>query len=273
MSPLMARRAGLIIVLVLASACAYGAWHLLKTSLRPAGIYTGLLLFALVLFLTLFSARKKIPFLPLLSASTWLQAHIYIGWFSVFIFLLHINFRIPAGPMEFTLAVIFCLVTASGAVGLFISRWLPPRMAQAGEPLIYERMPVHRRQISEGVENLIRHAEAETGSSTLGDFYFRRLRRLFDDRPGIAYVLADLETRRRRLTMEMNALNRYLSPREQEIASELHVWIGRKQNLDFQYAAQRLLKLWLFAHIGLTYMLILLGAVHGIVAGLYAGRL
>ena len=43
-------------------------------------MYTGWLLLALVLGLTFFNARKKLPFLPLLSASTWLQAHIYLGW-------------------------------------------------------------------------------------------------------------------------------------------------------------------------------------------------
>ena len=56
------------------------------------------------------------------------------------------------------------------------------------------------------------------------------------------------------------------------IAHEIHDWIETKQNLDFQYAAQRLLKLWLFVHIPFSYSLIVLGVTHGIVAGLYAGR-
>ena len=45
-----------------------------------------------------------------------------------------------------------------------------------------------------------------------------------------------------------------------------------KRNLDFQFAAQRLLRLWLFVHIPFTYSLILLGLAHGLVATLYAGR-
>lgn len=74
------------------------------------------------------------------------------------------------------------------------------------------------------------------------------------------------------LLAELKTLDRYLNEQEKAIADEIRDWIETKQNLDFQYAAQRLLKLWLFVHIPVTYSLILLGAVHGIVAMLYAGR-
>ena len=67
------------------------------------------LILALVLALTLFNARKKLPFLPLASAATWMQIHIYLGWFSIFVFLLHIHFRVPHGLLEATLAGVFCL--------------------------------------------------------------------------------------------------------------------------------------------------------------------
>jgi cytochrome b subunit of formate dehydrogenase len=71
----------------------------------------------------------------------------------------------------------------------------------------------------------------------------------------------------------MTALDRYLNPKEKEIANEISDWIETKQNLDFQYASQRLLKLWLFVHIPATYALILLALVHAYVATIYAGRL
>ena len=40
---------------------------------------TGWILFALILALTFYNGRKKLPFLPLLSSETWLQFHIYAG--------------------------------------------------------------------------------------------------------------------------------------------------------------------------------------------------
>jgi hypothetical protein len=271
-SPLLVRRLGFIAGFVVISVVAYVWWRLLRASLRPDSIYTGLLLLGLIFVLTLFNARKKLPFLPLIRASTWLQVHIYAGWFCLFIFLLHIHFRVPSGPLELVLAAVFCVVILSGIFGLYISRELPPRMAVSGEPLLFERMPAFRLQIKGTVEDLIRRAESETESSTLADFYLERLRQFFSRVPSAFRALAAADRGLHLLLAEMDALDRYLDDREKAIALEIRDWVETKQNLDFQYASQRLLKLWLFVHIPCTYGLILLGIAHGIVASLYVGR-
>jgi hypothetical protein len=271
-NPLVARRTGFIAGLILILALTFAAWQLLRAALRPDAIYTGLLLFSLILALAFFNTRKKLPFLPLVKAATWLQIHIYAGWFCLFIFLLHIHFRPPAGAMETTLALTFWVAALSGIFGLYISRNLPPRMAASGESLLYERIPAFRLHIQRNVEDLIRKAESETESSTLGDFYVQRLRAFFARIPSAISALGSSEDPLQTLLTELKALDRYLNEQEKTIADEIRDWIETKQNLDFQYAAQRLLKLWLFVHIPVTYSLILLGAVHGIVAMLYAGR-
>jgi hypothetical protein len=271
-SSLLARRIGFLTGLVILSSLAFFAWRLFQASLRPDSIGTGLLLLFLVLALALFNARKKLPFLPLVRAATWLQIHLYAGWFCLFIFLLHIHFRIPGGPLEITLATIFFIVVLSGIFGLYISRELPARMARSGEALLYERMPGFRRHIQRNVEDLIRKAESETESSTLGNFYVERLQHFFARVPSAFSALFNAEPGSHPLMTEMNALNRYLDDREKAIANEIRDWIETKQNLDFQYAAQRLLKLWLFVHIPFTYSLILLGFAHGVIATLYAAR-
>jgi hypothetical protein len=269
---LVLRRAGFVAGLLLLSAITFAAWRLLKASLRPDAIYTGLLLLFLVLALALFNARKKLPFLPLVKAATWLQIHVYAGWFCLLVFLLHIGFHVPKGGMEMTLAIVFCIVVLSGAFGLYISRSLPPRMTVSGETLPYERIPAYRLHIQRQVEDLVRKAESETESSTLGDFYVQRLRGFFTRIPPPVAALESADHGLRGLLAEMNALDRYLNEHERTIANDIRDWIETKQNLDFQYAAQRLLKVWLFIHIPFTYSLILLGVVHGIVATLYAGR-
>ena len=178
----------------------------------------------------------------------------------------------PSGALEVILALIFCAVVLSGIFGLYISRTLPPRMANLGEALLYERIPIFRLRIQREVEELVRKAEFETESSTLGDFYVQRLRDFFARIPSAISALASADRGLHRLLAEMNALDRYLNEQEKAIASDVRDWIETKQNLDFQYAAQRLLKLWLFVHVPLTYCLILLGVAHAIVATLYAGR-
>ena len=63
----------------------------------------------------------------------------------------------------------------------------------------------------------------------------------------------------------------YLSDDEKVIAEQIREWIETKENLDFQEAAQRLLKGWLFVHIPLSGALLLLGGVHGVFVLLYGG--
>jgi len=271
-SPLVVRRIWFLSGLVLLSALTFLGWHVLRNALRPDAIYTGLLLIFLVLALTLFNARKKLPFLPLVRAAVWLQIHIYAGWFCLFVFLLHIHFRIPGGPLDITLAIVFCLVILRGIFGLYISRELPPQMARSGEALLYERISSFRLRIQRAVEDLVRRAERETESSTLGDFYVQSLRDFFTRVPSALAALAPANRGLHTLLAETNALDRYLNDREKAIAAEIRDWIETKQNLDFQYASQRLLKLWLFVHIPFTYSLILLGIAHGVIATFYAGR-
>ena len=129
-NPLVARRTGFIAGLILILALTFAAWQLLRAALRPDAIYTGLLLFFLILALAFFNARKKLPFLPLVKAATWLQIHIYAGWFCLFIFLLHIHFRPPAGAMETTLALTFWVAVLSGIFGAV--RFPPLPLASPG---------------------------------------------------------------------------------------------------------------------------------------------
>ena len=69
------------------------AWQLGRVALQSVAVYSGWLLLFLVLVLTFFNARKKLPFLPLLSASTWMQAHVYLGWLGCLVFGLHAGVR------------------------------------------------------------------------------------------------------------------------------------------------------------------------------------
>jgi hypothetical protein len=271
-SPLLFRRLSFIAGLLIASAIAFAANVILKISLRESAIYSGALLLAVVLALTLLNGRKKLPFLPLMRAATWLQIHIYAGFFCFFIFLLHINFSPPRGALEITLAIVFCVVVLSGFFGIFISRTLPSRLTFSGEPLIYERIPAYRHEIQQNVEQLIRRSELETQSSTLADFYLEKLRPFFQRLPGAFYAFGGIDRRVERLLKELTALNRYLNEEEKAIANEIRDWIETAQNLHFQYAAQRMLKLWLFVHIPFTYSLILLAIVHGAFACIYAGK-
>ena len=66
---------------------------------------------------------------------------------------------------------------------------------------------------------------------------------------------------------------RYLNPAEMTLADALADLIEAKRNLDLQLSGQRLLKLWLFVHIPLTYGMLVLTAAHVWLALHYSHRL
>jgi hypothetical protein len=69
----------------------------------------------------------------------------------------------------------------------------------------------------------------------------------------------------------MRDLRRYLSEPEQSACERLFALVRRKDDLDFHHARQTLLKLWLFLHIGLTWWLLLLAVLHGLLAHAFHG--
>lgn len=189
------------------------AWAVGRMALRPVALYTGWVLLALLLALTFFNARKKLPFFPLISASHWLQAHIYLGWLACVVFALHIGARWPDGMVEIPLALAFGLVAVSGVLGLWLSRWLPPRLTRSGESLIYERIPMLRHRLVTEVKQIVRGAETETQSTTLGDFYVRVLAGYFTHVPAWLAPLAGGDAEHHRVKLELEALRHYLSVR------------------------------------------------------------
>lgn len=261
------------LILLLAAVCGV-AWtihHLFNISLHFTPVTTGLILISSCFALAFFNARKKLPFVPLLRASTWLQFHIYAGWFAVFIFLLHINGRWPDGIFETTLATMFTLVALSGVVGIVITRMLPGRLALHGENVIFERIPALRVKLQKDVEALVWKSVEETKSFTISEFYTARLKAYFDRPRNIMPHLIASKAPLQKLTSEVKLLERYMVANERAILVEISECIVAKDNLDAQTAGQGLLKYWLFVHIPLTFSLLLLGMLHGMLAFSFAG--
>jgi hypothetical protein len=273
LSFLARRRAALAIGTGLAGAALALGVAVLRAALRPTAILTGLLLYGLVVALALFNGRKKLPFIPLARASTWLQVHIYVGWLCVLVFFLHAGFRWPLGLLEQLVAAAFLIVALSGVFGMLLSRWLPGRLNRSGEALTYERIPEIRQEIRSRDEALIAVADRESESSTMGDFYLNHLLGYINMRPGLLSPIVGQPRMYWRTVGTLASLERYFNAREREVAAELTEWIEAKRNLDTQFAGQRLLKLWLFVHIPMTAALLLLGLAHGLIALRYAGGL
>jgi hypothetical protein len=221
---------------------------------------TGWTLLGAMLVLTFYNVWKKLPFLPFGRSETWLQLHIYLGFFTVVLFLVHLDFHAPRGWFEITLAWLFALVSGSGMAGILLSRVLPRRLATRGGEVIFEKIPALRHALKCTAENLALGPEAQ--SPVVGEFYVRRLAAFF---AGPKYFWLHLvESRRARaaLLAELEDLQRTGNENEEAALEKLAALVRQKDSLDYHRALQLTLKLWLFVHIPLTYGLLIFTALH-----------
>ena len=216
----------------------------------------------LFLTLTTLAAGLGLTVLWQLGRDALQPVGLHTGWLSVIVFLLHTGARLPGGPLECLLWWGFVLVAVSGGFGLWLSRWLPPRLARSDESLVDERIPRLRRELEAEARTLVRQAEAETKSTTLADFYLRVLAPYLVRVPALLAPLAGDDAQHHHVVSELAALRRFLNPRELAISDQLGELLEAKRNLDFQLAGQRLLKRWLFTHIPLTYGLLVVVGAH-----------
>ena len=227
----------------------------------PAYAYvTGWLLFAVILFLSAYNGRKKLPFLPLGSSETWLQLHIYLGLFTGIIFLFHLRFHPPSGWFQEILAWLYGLVMLSGILGLAVTRIFPRRLTARGGEVIYEKIPGVRHGLRQKAEALA--IGGEIPSATLAQFYTRRLDFFFAGQRNLIYHLFESRRPLNSLVAELEELGRYVNEKERPALEHILALVRQKDALDYHQALQLTLKLWLFIHLPLTWSLLIFSFVH-----------
>jgi hypothetical protein len=265
------RRIGNIVLTVIAVA-AVAVWvRWQDDALGRTAYSTGYMMYAAVGVLALYNLRKKLVALPLGTSAGWLQFHIYLGVGSLAVFGLHAGAQLPDGPLELALAIVYVATVASGLWGLYLSRTIPPQLTRTGEQFIYERIPALRQQVRDRAQGALERAVATSGATTLSNFYAAHLYGFLDRPRSLSYLLRPTTTGRKRLLRKLHDLRRYLNSDEQQACEKLFHIVRTKDDLDFHEARLRLLKLWLFGHLALTYSLVLLASVHGIVALAFRG--
>jgi len=262
----------LLLLLVLATVLllteAIGSAALLKT-----GLATGWSLLVLVVGLALYNVRKKFPFLPLGSAATWLQIHIYLGLFSGILFVLHLQWQLPSGIFEIVLALLYSAVFVSGLLGLIFSRVFARRLSIRPGEFLFQRIAPMRHQLLNQVERLVIQCMETTKSTGVPEFYARRLKPYFE-RPRHFWYHLILSNRPVSLLLsELQSLERYLNGTERDVMRQIVEFVKQKDDLDYHFAHQATLRYWLFAHVPLTYALLCFAAIHVVLVYAFAGAI
>jgi len=239
---------------------------------HPHFVYiSGWLLFALILALTFFNARKKIAFIPMLSSRLWFLVHIYLGLFTAVVFMIHLRWRVPIGTFETILGLLFVGVTVSGILGWWLSRILPRRLTGVGGEVPFERIPIIRRDLREQAEKLVVTVVPTAGATTLADFYTARLSGFFAGPANMPSHWFGSSRIANALLNDLGKISRFLSADEKRISHELGELVRQKDALDFHRSLQMVLKGWLFVHIPLTYGLIVFTLAHIVLVYAFSG--
>jgi len=240
--------------------------------LYPRHAYlSGWILFAAMLFLTFFNLRKRVPFLRLGSTSFWLQLHLYVGVFSGALFFVHIGGSWPAGTFHQLLAGCYAVVFVTGVLGLWISRAFPRMLTVAGYETPYERIPFARKSLREEAEALVLAGVDGQTSPVVAEFYTKKLGMFFTSPCNRWAHLRQSRAPQAAHVSQFDEVQRYARKDERELLDRLGDLVARKHMLDYQYSLQSALRLWLFAHIPLSYSLLIFSVLHIILVHAFSG--
>jgi hypothetical protein len=265
-----------------------------------AGLTYGSAASALMLFAGLLGARKKVPIWRVGRAQAWMRGHLWLGFLSFPLILFHSGFHFGVGLTK-VLMWLFVVVFASGIVGAVLQHFMP-RLTTQRIPLetIYEQIGSVRSQLVAEAEILVEEASSALAGSvslateeqravaasagTMGgltvasgmqvdegagvqlqEFFRREMRPYIAQGESNGKALAD----RNQSQAMFQQLRLLLPPNLHAAVDDLENICEEKRELDQQTQYHRILHAWLLVHIPASYALLLLGAVHAVMAMRY----
>jgi hypothetical protein len=249
----------------------------------PAGLAFGSAGFAFMIFAALLGARKRVPVYRFGRAQTWMRGHLWLGLLSLPVILFHSGFRYGHGLTAWLMTLLI-IVVFSGLFGAALQHYMPRVMTrEVTMETIYEEIGHVRAQLLEEAEELMKPSaggdknapadSAESGrvetaiavvdeTAPLRDFYEQELKPFLEkpsergsplgDEAQASSAFAQLRTL---VPASMHMTIKDLEDiceeeRQLTLQSRLHVWLHG----------------WLLLHIPLSLALILLGAIHAVMA-------
>jgi hypothetical protein len=271
MKPMLRKRLIRASILLVAVCVCLFFFRLAEIALRPTAIYSGVLLFVLVVFLAAFNLRKRIRFLPLGSAESWLQWHIYVALFTGVLFGVHIRWHWPTGMFDWLLAGSYLITFFSGVIGLFMSRAFARRLTTRGNEVLFQHIPARLHTLQNEVESIVMNCMEQTESTAIPIFYVGRLKPFFARPRNQIQHLLQSNRPRFALLGEIRGYERYLDETERQALEQIAERVTQKDGLDFQHSLQSALKIWLFVHIPMTYALLVFATIHLLLVFAFSG--
>jgi hypothetical protein len=247
------------------------------------GLVFGSVGFAFMIFAALLGARKKVPVWRVGRAQTWMRGHLWLGLLSLPLIVFHSGFRYGHG-LTAALMTLLIIVVASGLFGAALQHYMPRVMTrEITMETIYEEIEHVRAQLREEAEELFTQATAEpakaatagvAGSTVasvevrtdetapLRNFFQQELKPFLENPGARGHALAD-EGQSRSAFAQLRTL---VPPALHATLDDLESICEEERQLSLQARLHVWLHGWLLLHIPVSLALILLGAVHAVMA-------
>ncbi len=233
---------------------------------------SGWLLFYLLVAQVLYYVQKRSERIRNLFSIQWLPLHVDFGLISVLIFLVHIGWSLPDGSVGLILIGSFAGVALSGWVGLRIKRRYQAALTRrSGREIVFDEIQARMQATAVQADELMLDCAASHQPSMLVDYYRDRLCGAMAT-PG--NLLAQL-TGQNDIWLEhfgnIERLIPYLHADEASTARELMRLLRTKNELDYHYAHQGALRIWLLVHVPFTAILLAFTALHILLVYAFSG--
>jgi len=256
-----------------------------------AGLIFGAAGYGLMLFAALLSVRKKFTRWRIGRAQTWMRGHLWLGLLSYPLILFHGGFRFGSG-LTFTLMLIFSMVIVTGIGGAVLQHYMPRVMTErVGYETIYYQIDRVQAQLAQEAEGLLsslyrKHAQygllvpasekthasatilvsfSEESGDQLREAYESTIKPYLAQRRAYRHELYD-GRRAKALFVEL----RTVTPAPVAgVVDCLESICTEKRDLDRQSRMHLILHGWLLAHLPLSFLLIVLGGIHAVMAVRY----
>ncbi|MBI4859363.1 MAG: hypothetical protein HY815_03770 [Candidatus Riflebacteria bacterium] len=251
------------------------------------GLCYGVTASGLILFAASLSARRRFPGWLVGTGQHWLKAHIWISMLALPVVLFHSGLRV-SGTMATLLVLLLAVVSASGIFGLVLQRFLPERMmVQCPTETVYEQIDQVLLKLREearlsveaavgafpdslpstvvaelrggGMPASTSLADLKPGSLPLVDFYVNHLKPYLADLPS---GLTDARARATHFEHVRRHVLSSLHPTLDDLASICH----ERSQLERQRRLHLWLHGWLFVHVPLSMLLVVLMCAHAVQA-------
>ena len=230
---------------------------------------TGYALVMICGLLMLLGVRKRLVTVPLGRIAIWQRAHHYLGLLCVAAYVLHANL-IVNGWLESILAMTFWAISLSGFLAWYVNKSAPRLLRAAGDRVLRQDIPERIRAIHSQAYQLALKAAGRSDTAALADHFGIVLNRFMSTRRGLVYRFMPSGTLRRRLTADLENLDRYLSEEGQSLRRDLSVLLQAKDNLDFQSAIQNRVRFFAAMHAWLLGGFLVLTFAHALLAHRFA---